>query len=66
MTPIAIVFLVLAGLLIWGGLAVSILLLRRDASEVEDVLDDHPGDHPGGVAGSGGSTPGGTPPGTSR
>lgn len=31
MTPTAILFLVLAALLVWGGLVVSILLLRRDS-----------------------------------
>jgi hypothetical protein len=59
MTTVAIVVLVLAGLLIWGGLIVSVLLLRRDArgtlvdegvEEVRDPYDVGPrGDdgHPG-------------------
>ena len=40
MTPIAITFLVLSMLLVWGGLAVSIVLLRRDVGEPE--ADDAP------------------------
>lgn len=35
MTPVAITFLVLAALIIWGGLIVSIVLLRRDVPEAE-------------------------------
>lgn len=42
MTPTAITFLILAAVVIWGGLAASIVRLRRDAS----VVDVHgPGDH---------------------
>jgi hypothetical protein len=54
MTTVAIVTMILAGLLIWGGLVVSILLLRRDArgavtgedvQEVRDPYDVTPGHH---------------------
>lgn len=37
MTVTAIVVMVLAMLLVWGGLAVSIVLLRRDVEELEEV-----------------------------
>lgn len=36
MTPTAITFMVLAALIIWGGLATSIVRLRRDAAEASD------------------------------
>lgn len=59
MTTIAIVFMVLAGLLIWGGLVVSIALLRRDtrADAADDaVAGDRTGDVPGpGAAGASGA-----------
>jgi len=44
MTPIAITFLVLAALIIWGGLVVSVILLRRDVpqGEMEPELDPSP------------------------
>lgn len=47
MTPIAITFLVLSMLLVWGGLAVSIVLLRRDVEEPEaDAPPAAPSDPP--------------------
>ena len=44
MTPIAITFLVLAALVTWGGLVVSIVLLRRDVPEGE--MEPEVGDVP--------------------
>ncbi len=40
MTTTAILFLVLSALVIWGGLATSIALLRRDARLLQDGPDD--------------------------
>lgn len=37
MTPIAITFLLISVLLIWGGLVVSIVVLRRDGRLVEEL-----------------------------
>ena len=37
MTATAIVFLVLSALLIWGGLVVSVVLLRRDGRLVAEL-----------------------------
>ena len=52
MTTTAITFLILAAVVIWGGLAASIVRLRRDASVVDvHGLGDHedvaPGPPPG-------------------
>jgi hypothetical protein len=44
MTPIAIVFLVLAIAVVWGGLVVSALFLRR-RPELEDYPPGAPDDH---------------------
>jgi hypothetical protein len=41
MTPTAVTFLFVAALIIWGGLAVSIVLLRRDGAVTHD---DVPGE----------------------
>lgn len=41
MTPIAIVFFVVAAVVIWGGLAASVIyLVRHNASPLEDASDD--------------------------
>lgn len=45
MTVTATVVMVLAMLLVWGGLAVSIVLLRRDVEELEEAEEaDSPGE----------------------
>jgi hypothetical protein len=36
MTPTAVTFLILAALIIWGGLIVSIVRLRRDGAATHD------------------------------
>ena len=40
MTPTAVTFLVVAVLIIWGGLAASIVRLRRDAADDADPPSD--------------------------
>lgn len=41
MTPIAIVFFAIAGVVIWGGLAASVIyLVRHSASRVPVTKDD--------------------------
>ncbi|WP_374977855.1 methionine/alanine import family NSS transporter small subunit [Microbacterium trichothecenolyticum] len=48
MTPIAVIFLILAIVIVWGGLIASVLLLRR-RPEVDHypsgAVDDHREDH---------------------
>ncbi|MCL3860951.1 methionine/alanine import family NSS transporter small subunit [Actinotalea sp. K2] len=48
MTTTALVFMLLAMVLVWGGLVVSILRLRRDGNDAGwdehgDPVDGHPG-----------------------
>ena len=42
MTTTALVFLILAVVLVWGGLAVSIALLRRDGAAVDEASGPAP------------------------
>lgn len=42
MTTTALVFLILAVALVWGGLAASIALLRRDGAAVDDEAGPGP------------------------
>ncbi len=42
MSPIAVLFLVIAIVIVWGGLAVSVWRLRRDTVAEPDLGDDVP------------------------
>lgn len=42
MSPTAIIFLVIAVVVVWGGLAASIWRLRRDTAAEPDLGDDVP------------------------
>lgn len=45
MTPIALTFLVIAILVIWGGLAVSIIALVRSSDQPNTYGDNEPRPH---------------------
>ena len=47
MTPIAVLFLTISIVVVWGGLLASILHLRAHPAD-DDPADDHPAVHPDG------------------
>ena len=60
MTPTAVTFLIVAALIIWGGLAVSIIRLRRDGAVAHD---DVPGEEWGATGPTSGPPAAGASPG---
>lgn len=47
MTPLAITFMIIAILVIWGGLVASLVFLVRHPLEPEDAPEAEPGQSPG-------------------